>query len=97
MSGMTRQACHDKLDEIYDELEKLAERNGYPYVLSRVMLKAWEEENVLGCILVERAGGSWPDLPYITWHVSPYGDGLNWGHYDLDIHDAVADWVKRCC
>lgn len=91
---ITREQAHAKVDEIFDELDKLGDRAGHPYELVDMSLQSRWDGVIEGVVLVRRTGFG-TRAPYVTWGVMPHQQGLHSGHYDMDLGEAVDDWYKR--
>ena len=90
---ITRKQAHAKLDDVFDSLERIEERNGYTIDLHQLLLRVGGDRAVTGCVLVERAVPG--DLRYVTWGIAPYDKGLHSGHYDMGSATAREDWIRR--
>lgn len=90
---LTRQQAHSKIDDVFDSLESIEERNGHTIELHQLLLKVWGDDAVTGCVLVKRARPA--ELPYVTWGIAPYDKGLHSGHYDMSFASAREDWIRR--
>lgn len=95
MEGMTRQEVHQKVDEVFDELERISNRAKHAHWLQNLMLMVGNNDSITGCVLVRRAGATLRDQPFITWGISPFEQGLHSGHYDLSRMNAYSDWLAR--
>jgi hypothetical protein len=96
---MDRHAVHAKVDEVFDELEKIATgTDPSTILLRRIMLQEQNDYDgsVTGCILVTRRRGQFvADHQLVTWGISPFGVGLHSGHYDMNLDNANNDWLDR--
>jgi hypothetical protein len=92
---MDRQAAIDKINGVFDALDKIAWDSTYSADLHRIAMIEDTDHSIGGVVLVRRPRMK-AERSFITWGLSPYNSGLHSGHYDMSPEQAENDWYLRC-